>query len=379
MKNLYNIKGVKSIFLPQIHNWQYLECLFFKLMRLYSYNEIKLQLLEKTILLRQTLGETSDVIRKEMYTFHDKNEESITLLPEGTTSCLKSLLGHGFLRNANKQNVWYYSPMFRREKPQSGRQRMFYQIGVESYGFNDLVKELEHVIIFNRLLCELNINTVLLEVNFLPNNSKVSTVYQAKLNKFLSNNLMNSIDSKINPLNFLDKNKSIYKVDIPKSIDYFNDKFSMLKFMYLLKKLNINYIFNCYLVRGLSYYNNIVYEWTALIKKRRLAICAGGRYDDLSIKISNVKSFSTGFAFGVERLLYLLKKIKRRRVCFLIFTDYSNDHYLNYRLLEDIRSILKGKCLLYEYKKKHLKKVLKKNVFLKVLKLYKYKKNVLLY
>lgn len=356
----YNITGIKSIFKPDIYKFRLLEDKIRLLMKSYFYDEIKLQLLEKSELFKKTLGNNSDIIKKEMFSFYDKNKHFLTLLPEGTTSCTKFLLLNGFLRNDSKIDVWYISPMFRRERPQHGRQRMFYQIGIESYGVKYFSKELEHIIIFKQLLLDFKLNNVLLELNCLTGGIN-RFLYQKCLFDFFLKNIVNfNYFSFISPMKFLDKNKKIYDVLIPKMIDYLDEinRKNFFNFLFFLKKMNINFIINNYLVRGLEYYTNIIYEWTYKFKNKKLTVCAGGRYDNLSSKLGSIKTYSTGFALGVERFLMLFNS-DCYNIDFLVFFKNKYNVTINMKYLIYLKKIYSNKSFIYTSNKNLLKKIKK--------------------
>ncbi len=349
MINIYNIKGIKEIFIPEIYRFQNIVKTFDAIIYSYGYNEIKLPLLEKTFLFKKTLGKNSDIITKEMFSFYDKNKILLTLIPEGTTSCLKSLAVKGFLRNKQKIDVWYISPMFRREKPQKGRHRLFYQIGIESFGVKDYIKEIEHIIIIKKLFNKLNIETIILELNCLDNN----TNYKNILYNFFNKHLINiKINKTINVLKLLDKNKIINNIQLPKSIDCLNRqiRYNFIKAIYTAAKCNISFTINHRLVRGLDYYDNIVYEWTSNINNKKLTICAGGRYNKLSYYLFKINTYCTGCAIGIERLSLLLSHCNKQPIKFKTLINNSKSIHINLKILEHIRINNNNKNLIYKNK-----------------------------
>lgn len=354
-----SIKGVNSVFVPNIYKWQYIENLFKSIINLYAYDEIKLQLLEDTKIFDKSLGINSDIVNKEMFSFYDKNGKSITLIPEGTATCTKFLCNFGFLRTNNFYNLWYFSPMFRREKPQKYRSRLFYQIGIESYGYKCFSKELEHIIIFKRFLVSLNIFSVTLELNCLD--FFINNVFYEKIlfNFFFRNLIDKSCLSRLNVMRVLDKSSVIKNIIIPKFLNFLSieKRRSFFKFLYILKKMNISFLINNYLVRGLDYYNGIIYEWTVKgYNDRKIAVAAGGRYDYLSKKFSKLNVFSTGFAIGFERIVSIyLDDVNIEYDAFIFFDDIKNI-FLDLKFLEYLRDMLNVKKLIYSYNKKFLKK-----------------------
>jgi len=340
-KNNYNIKGIKHISKPDIYTWQYIEKTFKNLIKSYCYDEIKLPLIEKTKLFTLTLGKDSDIITKEMFSL----QNDLTLLPEGTTSCLKSLILDGSLRNMQKTKIWYISPMFRKENPQKGRNRLFYQIGLESFGEKSYEIDLEHIIIINKLFKKLNINDTLLEINYIDNKEK--SIYKSILKKFILKNIkhltnINETRLNSNPLLILDKIDKKNIKNIPASINYLNNKkkHEFVKILYCLKKTNINFIFNKYLVRGLNYYDEIVYEWTSKINKKNITLCAGGRYNNLSQHFNTKDVFSTGCALGIDRTKMKIENKIENKIHAIIIFEKKIPIYLNIKTAEYIRKKL---------------------------------------
>lgn len=344
----YNISGMKSVFIPEIYKWRFIEDSFREIIENYCYDEVKLQLLENSSLFFNSLSNSTDIVSKEMFSFFDKSGKSVTLIPEGTAPCIKFFLENGFLRNGAKLNVWYFSPMFRRERPQYGRQRLFYQIGVESYGFDGICKEVEHLLIFYRLLNKLGILKLILEVNCLD--VFFVGIYYTKILLDFFNKCVKNFTMKINAIKLLDKSIFLSKINFPKYIFYLSLKHrkNFIYFIYILKKFNIPFVVNFALVRGLDYYNGIIYEWTYKISEsKRLTICAGGRYNNLSEKFSNLSVYSTGFAFGVERILNLtFQNLNREFDVFFILNSFDK-FYLDLKFCEKIRSLMPNKKIFF--------------------------------
>lgn len=335
----YNIKGVKSVFLPDIKNWQFIENSFKILISKFNYQEIKLPLIEKQFLFKKTLGLNSNIIKKEMFSFVDKNGQYISLIPEGTASCLKELSLSDFIRNYQKINVWYISPMFRRENTQKGRNRQFYQIGLESFGFIDYDKEIEHIFIFRDLFKILNIYDIILEINCV-NNSKTSLFNKVLFDFFMSyvSNYfsLKSISKLSNPLSLLEKLKFFSKINLPCQLNYLpkNFKKNFIYLLYNLKKIGSYFVFNKFLVRGLDYYNGVIYEWTSLIDGKKLAICSGGRYNDLSKIICKYDSYATGCALGIDRLILKFNFTFKDTNLIKVFFSCNQPFYLNIKIFE---------------------------------------------
>ena len=218
-------------------------------------------------------------------------------------------------------------------------------------------------LIFKKILSNFGIKNVLLELNCLPFDF-VGNFYKKNLLDFFIQNIKN-FDKLLgfNPMRILDKNKNIYNVLIPNIINYIDSKNrkDFFKFLFFLKKMNVSFIMNNYLVRGLEYYSNIVYEWTFVIDNKFLTLCAGGRYDNLSFKISKIKSYSTGFAFGIERFFYLLK-YQEKNLDIIVFFKKNSDWTLNFKYLDYLRGENPGKSISYDTNKNSIKKKNKNNV-----------------
>ncbi len=360
----YNIKGVKSIFLPDIYKWQRIEQVFKLIIKKYVYKEIKLPIIEKQELFKKTLGQHSDIIQKEMFSFKDKNNQLVTLIPEGTASCTKELILADMIRNFQKTNVWYISPMFRRENPQKGRNRLFYQLGLESFGFKDYSKEVEHIFIFKKLFSTLKIDDIILELNCIDNLR--DSLFKKKVLFFFTSYISNfdvlKKNTYLNPLVLLEKLKVFSKLNIPCQLNYLdtNIRKKFIFFLYTLKKLGIYFIFNAYLVRGLDYYNGIVYEWTTLIEKKKLAICSGGRYDSLSKIIGKYDSFSTGCALGIDRLSLKININNDFFSSTKVFFNLEQPLHINFRFFDYLNkkhSSLECNDFGFNFKKKNLKGV----------------------
>lgn len=367
----YNIKGVKSVFLPDIYKWQLIEYFFKVVIKKYMYKEIKLPIIEKQVLFKKTLGQHSSIIKKEMFSFKDKNNQILTLIPEGTTSCTKELILADMIRNFKKINVWYMSPMFRRENPQKGRNRLFYQIGLESFGFKDYSKEVEHIFIFKKLFNALRVNDIILEINCIDNLK--CTVFKKKMLKFFTSYVSNFNLLKknfyLNPLILLEKLKVFSNLNIPCQMTYLNCDIrrQFVFFLYTLKKIGIYFIFNKFLVRGLDYYNGIVYEWTTLIEKKKLAICSGGRYDSLSKLIGKYESFSTGCAIGIDRLSLKITLSNSITASTKVFFNLEQPLHINFKFfdyLSEKNNLLECNDFGFSFKKKSLKGIKNKFLFI---------------
>ncbi|CAL4320892.1 histidine--tRNA ligase [Buchnera aphidicola] len=368
-----SIKGMHDCLPQEVLLWNKIENLFKKILFNYGYSEIRLPILEKTDLFKRTIGNNTDIIGKEMYSFNDKNGISFTLRPEATTSCVRSVIQNHLLHN-KKQKLWYYGPMFRYERPQKGRYRQFYQFGIETFGFSELDIELELIMLINRFLKKLGILQYLtLEINSIGSilNRKK---YQMVLNDFLKKhqsvldeNSLHKLEK--NSLRILDsKNDNIQKLllQAPKLMD-FVDKKNKNKFQELcnhMTDLNISYNINYRLVRGLDYYNDIVFEWKTKYLGSKNTICAGGRYDNLVNLLGGPKTPAIGLAMGMERLLLLLNsclitsKKKKESDIYIFFSSFLIKNYV-YHFTENLRNIASKLKILVEFQPMNFSKILK--------------------
>ncbi len=344
------IRGMNDILPAECKNWRNVEKIFADCLFQYGYEEIRFPILESTNLFKRSIGEVTDIVEKEMYTFIDLNGESISLRPEGTAGCLRACLEHGLLYN-QQQKLWYIGPMFRHEKPQKGRYRQFHQFGVEAIGLAGVAHELELIQICNRIWKKLGIcKTVTLEVNTIGELSE-RNAYKESLVIYLQNHF-EKLDSdsqrrlNTNPLRILDsKNSDTQKIvqNAPKLFDFLSDN-SKNHFKQLcegLDALRIPYTINPLLVRGLDYYSHTVFEWVTDKLGSQGTICAGGRYDKLVEQLGGNTAPAVGFAVGVERLLLLLETREvNLQACskpvFFIISDKDGSSYCNC-IAEDLR------------------------------------------
>lgn len=320
------IRGMNDILPEKTPAWQYLENLLQSLIQSYGYQEIRLPLLENTALFKRAIGEITDIVEKEMYTFLDRNGDSVSLRPEGTASCVRACLQNQLLYNQT-QKLWYSGPMFRYERPQKGRYRQFYQLGVEAYGFLGIDIELEIILMTAHLWKMLNIETSLsLEINTLGT-AEERQAYREMLVAYFKQHIDLLDDDSLrrlekNPLRILDSKKPELQSVIekaPRLIEYLQpeskERFDNL--CQLLTKAGITFHINTRLVRGLDYYNHTVFEWVTSALGAQGTICAGGRYDSLVSQLSgNAKNNNTGafgFGLGVDRLLLFLEEVPEFR------------------------------------------------------------------
>ena len=312
------IRGMNDLLPEQSPVWQYFERQIQHLMQRYGYSEIRTPIIEQTALFKRSIGEVTDIVEKEMYTFDDRNGDSLTLRPEGTASCVRAAMEHGLLHNQT-QRLWYQGPMFRHERPQKGRYRQFHQVGVETYGFEGPDIDAEVILLSARLWQELGLmEHVTLELNSLGS-AEARAAYRDKLVAYFEQhqNILDE-DSKrrltSNPLRILDsKNPDMADMldAAPQLMDHLDDEsrthFEQLKAM--LEAAGIPYVVNPRLVRGLDYYCRTVFEWTTAALGSQGTVCAGGRYDGLVEQLGGKPTPAVGFAMGIERLVLLLETL----------------------------------------------------------------------
>jgi histidyl-tRNA synthetase len=315
VKKIQAIRGMNDLLPEQSSSWQYLESEVAELLRRYHYQEIRFPILEQTELFKRSIGEVTDIVEKEMYTFLDRNEESVTLRPEGTASCVRACEEHGLLYN-QIQKLWYTGPMFRYEKPQKGRLRQFHQVGVETFGIATPDVDAELLIMTARLWRELGIaDAVTLQINSLGV-PESRAQYRDALVAYLSARL-DQLDEDsqrrlgTNPLRVLDsKDPKTQRLlqDAPKLSDYLDDesKTHFAAVCSLLDAAGVAYQVNERLVRGLDYYTKTVFEWVTDKLGAQGTVCAGGRYDGLVEQLGGRPTPAVGFAMGLERLVLLL-------------------------------------------------------------------------
>ncbi|TBV16813.1 histidine--tRNA ligase [Stutzerimonas kirkiae] len=318
-KSLQAIRGMNDILPGQTPIWRYLETTFAQLLDGYGYSEIRLPILEFTDLFARGIGEGTDVVDKEMYTFLDRNEESLTLRPEGTAGCVRAVLEHGLSGGGQVQKLWYTGPMFRYEKPQKGRYRQFHQIGVEVFNQPGPDIDAELIVLTARLWKRLGLaDAVTLQLNSLGS-SGARAEYRDALVAYLRERF-DQLDEDsqrrltTNPLRILDSKNAQTQallVGAPTLSDYL-DEASREHFEGLKARLDavgIAYQINPKLVRGLDYYGRTVFEWVTDKLGAQGTVCAGGRYDGLVGQFGGKPTPGVGFAMGVERLVLLLETL----------------------------------------------------------------------
>jgi histidyl-tRNA synthetase len=299
--------------------WRYLEGSVARLLDGYGYRQIRMPIVEFTELFKRSIGEVTDIVEKEMYTFADRNGDSLTLRPEGTAACVRAVLEHGLAGAGQTQKLWYIGPMFRHERPQKGRYRQFHQIGVEVFNLDGPDIDAELIVLTWRLWGLLGIrDAVTLELNSLGT-SEARATYREALVEYLaaraerldedSRRRLNS-----NPLRILDSKSpetQALLVDAPKLADYLDEE-SLVHFEGLKARLDaagIPYVINPKLVRGLDYYSKTVFEWVTDQLGAQGTVCAGGRYDGLVEQMGGKPTPGVGFAMGIERLVLMIETL----------------------------------------------------------------------
>ena len=316
-KRIQSIRGMHDVLPPASSMLRNIEHALQAVLQQYGYQEIRMPILEQTELFKRSLGEGTDIVEKEMYTFEDRNGDSLTLRPEGTASCVRAGLQHGFLYG-QPSRLWYTGPFFRHERPQKGRYRQFHQLGVETFGFASPDIDAELIILSQYMWEKINLpQAPKLEINSLGT-SQVRQAYREKLITYLQQYESElDLDAKqrlhTNPLRILDsKNPDLKNIiqNAPSLLEHLDDesKQHFERLQELLTAANIEYSINTRLVRGLDYYSKTVFEWIVEGLGAQATICAGGRYDGLVDQLGGKPCAAAGFAIGLERLAALLEE-----------------------------------------------------------------------
>ena len=312
---LQAIRGMNDILPEQSSVWQFAEDTIRAVLESYGFREIRMPIVEKTELFKRSIGEVTDIVEKEMYTFEDRNGDSLTLRPEGTAGCARACIQHS-LTNNQVQRLWYTGPMFRHERPQKGRYRQFYQVGVEVFGLEGPDVDAEILMLTARLWQRLGLEQLSLQVNSLGT-SEARDRYRDELVGYLKT-VYDQLDAdsqrrlETNPLRILDsKNPQVQALleAAPKLADYI-DEDSQAHFetlCALLDTAGLDYDINPHLVRGLDYYGRTVFEWVTDQLGAQGTVCAGGRYDVLMEYLGGRPTPAVGFALGLERIIALLE------------------------------------------------------------------------
>ncbi|AVF59214.1 histidine--tRNA ligase [Vibrio diabolicus] len=354
-KTIQAIRGMNDCLPTQSPLWQKLENTVKNVISAYGYNEVRMPIVEETNLFSRAVGEETDVVSKEMYTFDDRNGDSLTLRPEGTAGCVRSCIQNSLI-NRDEQRLWYMGPMFRHERPQKGRYRQFHQCGVEVFGLNGPDVDAELIMMTARLWRELGINEhVRLELNSIGSQEDRAD-YRTALVAFLEQHIdVLDEDCKrrmhTNPLRVLDtKNPDVQAIlgDAPRLSDYLGEesKAHFAGLCELLDAAGIEYTVNERLVRGLDYYNRTVFEWITESLGAQGTVCGGGRYDGLVEQLGGKPTPAVGFAMGLERLVLMLETLEltdvRRSVDVYVVTAGEGTMMAGMKLAEQLRESIPG-------------------------------------
>ena len=350
-KNIQAIRGMNDYLPEDTALWQPIEAALKQVLASYGYSEIRLPIVEQTPLFKRAIGEVTDVVEKEMYTFDDRNGDSLTLRPEGTAGCVRAGIEHGLLYN-QEQRLWYIGPMFRHERPQKGRYRQFHQLGAEVFGLNGPDVDAELILLTARWWRALGISEhVALELNSIGS-LEARANYRDALVSYLEQ-FKDKLDEDCkrrmysNPLRVLDsKNPDVQALlnDAPRLSEYLDEE-SREHFAGLCKLLDeagIAYTVNERLVRGLDYYNRTVFEWVTNSLGAQGTVCAGGRYDGLVAQLGGHATPAVGFAMGLERLVLLVQAVNpdfqpQRAVDVYLISSGEGTQSAAMRLAEKIR------------------------------------------
>ncbi len=352
---IQSIRGMNDILPDESPAWQYIEATLRQLMFSYDYKEIRFPVLEKTALFKRSIGEVTDIVEKEMYTFDDRNGDSLTLRPEGTAACVRAGIQNGLLVN-QQQRLWYMGPMFRHERPQKGRYRQFHQMGAEVYGMDGPDIDAELICMTARLWKTLGLSeSVTLQINSLGTPTS-REIYRSILTTYLEDNKSLLDEDSLrrlqsNPLRILDSKNPAMQAMIekaPRLMDHLDDesKEHFAQLCTYLDSVGIAYEINTRLVRGLDYYTKTVFEWVTDKLGAQGTICAGGRYDGLVKQLGGRDTRAVGFAMGIERLISLLnqdtleKSYQRPHAVMLMMGEQAQN--VGFALTEQLRDSIEG-------------------------------------
>ena len=370
MKKISKLRGMQDTDPIETTKINFVENSFNEISKSYGYQEVRFPIIESTDLFKRSVGDQSDIVNKEMFTFESKGGKSMTLRPEGTAGCMRMAIETGLL-DAGQQRLSYKGPMFRYERPQKGRSRQFQQLSLEAYGFNDYAIDLEMLEISNILFEELSVKKEMtLEINSIGSQkdqeeySRKLKDYFSKYKKDLDEDSLKRLEK--NPLRILDsKNKDLENLiqeapKIDQSISKESqDKFSSIK--KYLEDLEIQYKENPLLVRGLDYYNDLVFEWKSNSIGSQDTICGGGRYDSLSKIIGGRETNAIGLSIGLERLCLLIEDLIIKDTKSLVIVSLEDSFFLDgMKLASSLRKKLQNFSIQFSGKEKNLKALLKK-------------------
>jgi histidyl-tRNA synthetase len=330
------IRGMNDILPPESFLWQHAELVFRKIIQAHGYQEIRLPILEKTELFERSIGDLTDIVQKEMYTFLDRNEESLTLRPEGTACCVRAALEHSLLHN-QVQRLWYMGPYFRYERPQKGRYRQFYQCGAEVFGLNGPDIDAELIALSAMIFDKLGLRShVSLQINSLGS-SEARKTYRKHLIDYFTQHQSSLDEDSVkrlhkNPMRILDSKNPEMKELIqhaPRLLKYLDAESQQHfeKLQEYLTHLGISFEINPCLVRGLDYYCKTVFEWVTDQLGAQGTVCGGGRYDPLVEQLGGKPTPALGFSFGLDRVILLMQqtpashKIESKPHAYLIMDD----------------------------------------------------------
>ena len=317
MEKINSVRGMNDLLPGRSDVWYRVESAIREVVNSYGYREIRTPLLERTELFKRSIGEQTDIVEKEMYTFDDISGDSLTLRPEATAACVRAGIEHGFLHN-QCHRLWYMGPMFRRERPQKGRYRQFQQFGIEALGWSGPDIDAEIMMVGTRLWQQLGLSRLTLEINTLGD-PEARGLYREALKSYLDRH-RDDLDPDSqrrldrNPLRILDSKVPQTRQILAEAPDLLSfidgqskDDFSLLQT--ILSENGIEFEVNSRLVRGLDYYTGPVFEWTTDLLGAQNAVCAGGRYDGLVLQLGGQPVPAAGFACGVERLVEVYENI----------------------------------------------------------------------
>ena len=372
MKKISKLRGMQDLDPTETRKIDFIEKSFDEIVNSYGYQEVRFPILENTELFKRSVGNESDIVNKEMFTFDSRSGKTMTLRPEGTAGCMRMAIETGLI-DAGQQRLTYKGPMFRYERPQKGRSRQFQQLSIEAYGFSDSSIDLEILEISDYLFEQLSVKKkMVLEINSIGSQndqreySNKLKDYFTKYKKELDEDSLKRLSK--NPMRILDSKNEDLKNIIKKAPNILDSisKESQENFSYIKKCLNelkIDYVENPYLVRGLDYYNDIVFEWKSNSIGSQDTVCGGGRYDSLSKIIGGRETNAIGFSIGLERLSLLLEDSQIPNTKSVIVVSLEDSFFLEgMRLSSLLRETLVDYSIQYSGKDKNLKSLLKKAI-----------------
>ena len=370
MKNFTKLRGMLDIDPILSNKYSFIESNFNKISKSYGYKEVRFPIIEATDLFRRTVGNETDIVNKEMFTFNSKSGKSMTLRPEGTAGCMRMAIEEGLV-DAGQQKLSYKGPMFRYERPQKGRSRQFQQMSLEAYGFKDSQIDIEMIEISYKFFKALGLDKdIFLEVNSIGSQEDQKN-YSLELKNFFSKYKKDLDEDSLkrlekNPLRILDsKNKDLLKLidNAPKINEFISDdsKKTFKEIREAITGLNIKFTENPLLVRGLDYYNDLVFEWKSKSIGSQDTICGGGRYDSLSKMIGGRDIKATGFSIGLDRLSLIVEDAKIPYQKTLLLVSLEESFFLNgLKLANSLRDNLDNFSIQFSGKETNLKSILKK-------------------